>query len=85
MMARGSRGRAALALRAPAKVNLTLEIVRRLPDGYHAIRSVMVRLPHLADTLRIDVRPGATAIRLRSRSAAIPLDEANICHRAARR
>lgn len=27
---------------APAKINLTLEILDRLPDGYHRLRSVMV-------------------------------------------
>ncbi len=31
-----------LTLRAPAKVNLTLEILARRDDGYHALRSVMV-------------------------------------------
>jgi 4-diphosphocytidyl-2-C-methyl-D-erythritol kinase len=31
-----------LNLRAPAKVNVTLEILARRDDGYHALRSVMV-------------------------------------------
>jgi 4-diphosphocytidyl-2-C-methyl-D-erythritol kinase len=31
-----------MRLRAPAKVNLTLEILARRDDGYHALRSVMV-------------------------------------------
>jgi 4-diphosphocytidyl-2-C-methyl-D-erythritol kinase len=31
-----------LTLRAPAKVNMTLEILARGDDGYHALRSVMV-------------------------------------------
>jgi 4-diphosphocytidyl-2-C-methyl-D-erythritol kinase len=73
-----------LTLRAPAKLNLTLEVIRRLPNGYHAVRSVMIRLPHLADIVRVDVRAGPTDIRLRSSSAAIPVDGTNICHRAAR-
>jgi 4-diphosphocytidyl-2-C-methyl-D-erythritol kinase len=76
--------RNALTLRAPAKVNLTLEVIGRLPNGYHAIRSVMVRLPHLADIVRVDVRAGPADIRVRSTSAAIPVDDTNICHRAAR-
>jgi len=29
-------------LHAPAKINLTLEVLRKRPDGYHGIRSVMV-------------------------------------------
>jgi 4-diphosphocytidyl-2-C-methyl-D-erythritol kinase len=42
-----------LALRklAPAKINLTLEILARRDDGYHALRSVMVPIA-LADELR---------------------------------
>ena len=75
---------AVLTLRAPAKLNLTLEVVSRLPNGYHAIRSVMVRLPHLADIVRVEVRPGPPDIRIHSSSAAIPVDDTNICHRAAR-
>jgi 4-diphosphocytidyl-2-C-methyl-D-erythritol kinase len=37
----------------PAKINLTLEVLDRRPDGYHALRSVMVPL-ELADELRIE-------------------------------
>ena len=29
-------------LRAPAKINLTLEVLGKRPDGYHALRSLMV-------------------------------------------
>ncbi|HEV3086968.1 MAG TPA: hypothetical protein VGX96_07045 [Candidatus Elarobacter sp.] len=38
---------------APAKVNLTLEILARREDGYHALRSVMVPLA-LADELAFE-------------------------------
>lgn len=31
-----------ITLQAPAKINLTLEILARRPDGYHTLRSVMV-------------------------------------------
>ncbi len=45
---------------APAKVNLTLAVVGRRPDGYHALHSVMVPIA-LADrlTLAVDPSPGA--------------------------
>ncbi|TAM76511.1 4-(cytidine 5'-diphospho)-2-C-methyl-D-erythritol kinase [bacterium] len=36
------RSRLLVLLRAPAKLNLTLEVLDRLDDGYHRIRSVMV-------------------------------------------
>jgi 4-diphosphocytidyl-2-C-methyl-D-erythritol kinase len=70
-------------LSAPAKVNLTLEVIGRRPDGYHAIRSVFVRLPRLADTVRVRVDDGPTAVRIRASGLAIPLDHTNIGHRAA--
>jgi 4-diphosphocytidyl-2-C-methyl-D-erythritol kinase len=79
----GRRARKALSLRAPAKLNLTLEVIGRLPNGYHAIRSVMIRLPHLADVIRLRVRSGPTDVRVRSTSTVIPVGAANICHRAA--
>lgn len=37
-------------MEAPAKINLTLEVLARRPDGYHALRSVMVPIA-LADEL----------------------------------
>jgi 4-diphosphocytidyl-2-C-methyl-D-erythritol kinase len=69
-------------LRAPAKVNLTLEVIRRRPDGYHDIRSVVLLLPHLADTVQVHVADGPTDVTISTRSAEIPVDNTNICHRA---
>ncbi len=48
-------------LAAPAKVNLTLEIVGRRPDGYHELRSVFATLDlcdrvRVGDAKRLDVR-----------------------------
>ncbi|MFM2105059.1 MAG: hypothetical protein RL338_91 [Chloroflexota bacterium] len=42
---------------APAKVNLTLAVVGRRPDGYHALHSVFVPL-ELADRLSLAPAPG---------------------------
>ncbi len=36
--------RVKLNLRAPAKVNLGLEVTRRRPDGYHELRSILVNV-----------------------------------------
>jgi 4-diphosphocytidyl-2-C-methyl-D-erythritol kinase len=41
---------------APAKLNLTLAVVGRRPDGYHALHSIMVPLS-LADRLSVAVLP----------------------------
>jgi 4-diphosphocytidyl-2-C-methyl-D-erythritol kinase len=40
-------------LKAPAKINLTLEVLARRSDGYHGVRSVMVPLD-LADELAFE-------------------------------
>ena len=44
-------------VRAPAKINLALEVVRRRDDGFHEIATVMTTLD-LAD--RVTLRPAAT-------------------------
>ncbi len=41
-----------LTVRAPAKLNLTLEVLAKRPDGFHEIRSV-VQTIDLCDTLRL--------------------------------
>jgi 4-diphosphocytidyl-2-C-methyl-D-erythritol kinase len=46
-------------LRAPAKLNLTLEVLARRADGLHGLRSVMVPVD-LSDELRIDAHQGFT-------------------------
>lgn len=47
-------------LLAPAKINLTLEVLGRRADGFHAVRSVMVPLD-LADELEIAPSPSGFA------------------------
>lgn len=44
-------------MKAPAKINLTLEVLARRDDGYHGVRSVMVPL-ELADELTIEPSAG---------------------------
>jgi 4-diphosphocytidyl-2-C-methyl-D-erythritol kinase len=75
--------REALALRAPAKINLALEVVARLPNGYHGIRSIMLKLDRLADTVHAHVDERDSGIFIHGDPARIPLDATNLCHRAA--
>jgi 4-diphosphocytidyl-2-C-methyl-D-erythritol kinase len=44
--------------RAPAKVNLTLHILGRRPDGYHELES-LVAFAGAGDDLRLEPKPGA--------------------------
>ncbi len=46
-----------ITLKAPAKINLTLEVLRKRPDGYHEIRSVLQTID-LNDTLYIQSGKG---------------------------
>src|SRR5256714_529181 len=68
-----------IVVRAPAKINLTLDVLGRRPDGYHALRSVMQTL-ELHDTL--ELRP-APAIRFACDAPALA-GEDNLVPRAAR-
>ena len=48
-----------ISISAPAKINLTLETLRKRPDGYHEIRSVMQTIS-LSDTLIFQPVEGIT-------------------------
>jgi len=72
-----------IRLEAPAKVNVTLEVIRKLRDGYHAIRSVLVRLDDVSDTIEVRVTESEKAITVASSSKGVPANESNICYRAA--
>ncbi len=57
---------ASISLKAPAKLNLTLEVLGRRPDGYHEVRTVLQAIDladHLtfgpADDLTLEVDPAS--------------------------
>jgi len=68
---------------APAKLNLFLEVLRRRPDGYHEIETVMVAIS-LCDTLTFRDDPTG-AIRLRCSDPALPVGADNLVIKAADR
>jgi 4-diphosphocytidyl-2-C-methyl-D-erythritol kinase len=72
-----------LVRRSPAKINLTLRIVGRRPDGYHDIESLVARIS-LYDT--ISVRPRDDGRRtVECSDPTIPADERNLALQAASR
>ena len=83
MTAEGSTGAHIHVVRfAPAKLNLTLAVVGRRDDGYHALHSVMVPLA-LGDALTVSkAPPGATADSLRITGLPLPLEPDNLVLRA---
>ncbi|MFA7248439.1 MAG: 4-(cytidine 5'-diphospho)-2-C-methyl-D-erythritol kinase [Dehalococcoidia bacterium] len=52
-----------MRLIAPAKINLALEVIRRRPDGYHEIDTVMTTLD-LADRILITARPPGAGLEV---------------------
>lgn len=66
--------------RAPAKLNLTLEIVAKRPDGYHAIESLMLPVD-LCDELEFERTDGELA--LTCDAPGIPTDGRNLVMKAA--
>jgi len=65
---------------ASAKINLTLAVLDKRPDGYHEVEMVMQSIA-LYDTLRI--RSQKDGISLTVSGADLPLDENNLVWRAA--
>src|SRR5690606_6732873 len=57
-----------VTVRAPAKINLGLEVLGKRPDGYHELLTVLQTI-NLADTVRI---------RLTERSSILRTDRASI-------
>ncbi|MEN8256469.1 MAG: 4-(cytidine 5'-diphospho)-2-C-methyl-D-erythritol kinase [Thermodesulfobacteriota bacterium] len=70
-----------LDLKAPAKVNLTLEVLSRLPNGYHELDSWMHKVS-LFDHLSFDIAHHS-GIHLSCSDPSLPCDENNLIHKAA--
>ncbi len=70
-----------ITIKAPAKVNYLLDVIRRRPDGYHDLRMVMQRV-NLCDEITITLtgRPGIT---VRCGKNGVPDGPGNIAWKAA--
>lgn len=66
---------------AHAKINLGLDVVRRLPDGYHQVKMVMQSLG-LCDELTL--RKAEGGITITADDASLPTDKSNLIFKAAR-
>ena len=67
---------------AYAKINLFLRITGKRPDGYHELETIFWPLPWLYDTLEISLSP-AGGIIMECEASGVPLDERNLCWKAA--
>jgi 4-diphosphocytidyl-2-C-methyl-D-erythritol kinase len=68
--------------KAPAKINLVLDVLRKRDDGYHEVEMIMTMVD-LADRLEMEELPRDTII-ISSQVGYIPLDEKNLAFQAAR-
>jgi 4-diphosphocytidyl-2-C-methyl-D-erythritol kinase len=71
-----------IALKAWAKINITLDVIERLEDGYHRVEMVLHRIG-LADDVIIKTGKRKGSIVVKSDSPFVPGGRANIACRAA--
>ncbi len=72
-----------IEISAPAKINLSLAVISKRPDGYHELETVMQKL-QLADRLRLRPTTGP-GVSLSCSGADLPEDESNLAFKAALR
>lgn len=70
-----------ISVKALAKINLGLDVVRRREDGYHEVKMIMQTI-HLFDRVQLKKKKEAE-ITLRTNLSFLPVDENNLAYRAA--
>ncbi|KHE71579.1 4-(cytidine 5'-diphospho)-2-C-methyl-D-erythritol kinase [Halobacillus sp. BBL2006] len=68
--------------KAPAKINLSLDVLYKREDGFHEVEMVMTTVD-LADRIELNLLRDGT-IRVESESRFVPNDERNLAYRAAK-
>lgn len=72
-----------IKVKCPAKINLSLKVLGKRPDGFHDIKSVMQAI-NLYDYLTVTVEPSESfEIELSGTSGKIPYNEKNLVWKAA--
>lgn len=69
-----------LYVKAPAKINLTLDVLHKRPDNYHEIEMIMTTVD-LAD--RIGLKATESGIHIESADRFVPNDSRNLAYQAA--
>jgi 4-diphosphocytidyl-2-C-methyl-D-erythritol kinase len=75
-----SRESASITLAAPAKINLSLRILGKRPDGFHELETLMVPI-QLADQIEISAVPGH-GVSLVCNDPDLPTGPENLCVKA---
>ena len=71
-----------ISVKALAKINLGLDVVRRREDGYHEVRMIMQTI-HLFDRLEISKNTSGQ-ITMETNLAFLPTNENNLVYKAAK-
>ena len=72
-----------IKIKTPAKINLTLEVLNKRPDGFHNIQSIMQAI-NLYDYLTFEIDfASENQIILNGNSDSIPYNETNLVYKAA--
>ncbi|WP_202081441.1 4-(cytidine 5'-diphospho)-2-C-methyl-D-erythritol kinase [Caldalkalibacillus salinus] len=72
-----------LTMKAPAKINLTLDVLHKREDGYHEVEMVMTSID-LADHLHMVSRKDMD-IHVECTTSFVPTDQRNLVYQAAKR
>ncbi|ASS97799.1 MULTISPECIES: 4-(cytidine 5'-diphospho)-2-C-methyl-D-erythritol kinase [Geobacillus] len=72
-----------LSIKAPAKINLSLDVLYKRPDGYHEVKMVMTTID-LADRIELVALPEEDAVRIVSQNRFVPDDCRNLAYQAAK-
>lgn len=70
-----------LSVKAPAKINLSLDVLHKRPDGYHEVEMVMTTID-LADRIELVDLP-EDKITILSHNRFVPDDGRNLAYQAA--
>lgn len=71
-----------LLVKAPAKINLSLDVLHKRPDGYHEVEMIMTTID-LADRLELALLE-RDEIKIISHNRFVPDDQRNLAYQAAR-
>ncbi|MGV7227308.1 MAG: 4-(cytidine 5'-diphospho)-2-C-methyl-D-erythritol kinase [Nitrospirales bacterium] len=71
-----------IIVQAPAKVNLCIRVLDRLPNGYHGLWSLMHSVD-LFDQIRIGLNSTHDQVQLTCDNGILPVDRGNLVYRAA--
>ena len=72
-----------MEIKATAKINLGLDVVRKREDGYHDVRMIM-QMTGMYDRITLEPKKGQPGIILRTNLPYIPTNEHNLAYKAAK-